>query len=314
MDRSAKIYVAGHRGMVGSAIYRKLQEEGYDNICVASSSRLDLKNTAAVEEFFSENQPEYVFLAAAKVGGILANNNYPVEFLFDNLMIQNNVIEASFRHNVKKLLFLGSSCIYPKMAPQPIREESLLNGYLEPTNEPYAIAKIAGIKLCQAYYKQYGRKFISAMPTNLYGFGDNYHPENSHVLPALIRKFHEAKENNSNEVVIWGSGSPLREFMFADDLGAACFFLMQSYEEPEPINVGTGEEVTILELANIIAEVVGFHGKIGFDKTKPDGTPRKLMDCTRLHDLGFHHQTSLKEGIRITYEDFLDKVPEYSLV
>lgn len=314
MNRNAKIYVAGHRGMVGSAIYRKLQEEGYDNICVASSTRLDLRNAVAVEEFFSENQPEYVFLAAAKVGGILANNNYPVDFLLDNLMIQTNVIEASFRHNVKKLLFLGSSCIYPKMAPQPIREESLLDGYLEPTNEPYAIAKIAGIKLCQAYHKQYGRNFISAMPTNLYGFGDNYHPQNSHVLPALIRKFHEAKENNSEEVVIWGSGAPLREFMFADDLGAACFFLMQIYEQPEHINVGTGEEVSILELANIVAEVVGFHGKIGFDKTKPDGTPRKLMDCTRLHDLGFHHQTSLKEGIRITYEDFLDKVPEYSLV
>jgi GDP-L-fucose synthase len=311
MNKNAKVYVAGHRGMVGSAICRKLQEEGYDNICVASSAELDLRNTAAVEEFFFENQPEYVFLAAAKVGGILANDNYPVDFLYDNLMIQNNVIEASFRYNAKKLLFLGSSCIYPKMAPQPIKEDSLLGGYLEPTNEAYAIAKIAGIKLCQAYYKQHGRKFISVMPTNLYGFGDNYHPENSHVLPGLIRRFHEAKENNKKEVVIWGSGRPLREFMFADDLGAACFFLMQNYEEPDIINVGTGEEVTILELAKIVAEVVGFHGEIAFDKSKPDGTPRKLMDSTRLHKLGFRHRTSLKDGIVITYEDFLNKIPEY---
>ena len=313
MNKNAKIYVAGHRGMVGSAIYRKLQEEGYDNICVASSIKLDLRNTAAVEEFFRKNQPEYVFLAAAKVGGILANNNYPADFLYDNLMIQNNVIEASFRHDVSKLLFLGSSCIYPKMAPQPIKEDSLLGGYLEPTNEAYAIAKIAGIKLCQAYYKQHGRMFISAMPTNLYGFGDNYHPQNSHVLPALIRKFHEAKENNSREVVIWGSGTPLREFMFADDLGAACVFLMKNYDEPEIINVGTAEEVTILELANIVAEVVGFYGKIEFDKTKPDGTPRKLMDSSRLHNLGFQHQTSLRQGINITYQDFLSKVLRYSM-
>jgi GDP-L-fucose synthase len=247
------------------------------------------------------------------VGGILANNNYPADFLYDNLMIQTNVIEASFRYNVKKLLFLGSSCIYPKMTTQPITEDSLLGGYLEPTNEAYAIAKIAGIKLCQAYFKQHGKKFISAMPTNLYGLGDNYHPENSHVLPALIRKFHEAKENNSEEVVIWGSGAPLREFMFADDLGAACFFLMQNYEDPNIINVGTGEEVTILELANIVADVTGFEGKIGFDKTKPDGTPRKLMDSSRLHNLGFHHQTSLREGIWITYQDFLSKIPDYSV-
>ena len=310
MNKNAKIYVAGHRGMVGSAIYRKLEQEGYNNICVASSSELDLRVTAEVDEFFRENEPEYVFLAAAKVGGILANDMYPADFLYDNLMIQNNVIEASFRHNVKKLLFLGSSCIYPKMSPQPIKEDSLLSGYLEPTNEAYAIAKIAGIKLCQAYYRQHRRKFISIMPTNLYGIGDNYHPQNSHVLPALIRKFHEAKENNSHEVVIWGSGKPLREFMFADDLGAACFFLMHHYEESEIINVGTGEEVTILELANIVAEVVGFDGKIGFDKTKPDGTPRKLMDSTRLHNLGFRHQTSLKEGIDIAYQDFLNKVPD----
>ncbi len=313
MEKTAKIYVAGHRGMVGSAIHRKLQEEGYHNICAASSSQLDLRDTVKVNEFFEEHEPEYVFVAAAKVGGILANNSYPADFLYDNLMIQTNVIEASFRYNVKKLLFLGSSCIYPKMAQQPITEDSLLGGYLEPTNEAYAIAKIAGIKLCQAYFKQHGRKFISAMPTNLYGLGDNYHPENSHVLPALIRKFHEAKENNSEEVVIWGSGAPLREFMFADDLGAACFFLMQNYEDPNIINVGTGEEVTILELANIVADVAGFEGKIGFDKTKPDGTPRKLMDSSRLHKLGFRHQTSLREGIWITYQDFLNKIPDYSV-
>lgn len=312
MNKDSKIYVAGHRGMVGSAIYRKLQQEGYKNLVVATSTELDLRNAVAVDEFFNEHEPEYVFLAAAKVGGILANNNYPADFLYDNLMIQNNVIEASFRYNVQKLLFLGSSCIYPKFAPQPIKEESLLSGYLEPTNEAYAIAKIAGIKLCQAYHTQHGRRFISAMPTNLYGFGDNYHPENSHVLPALLRRFHEAKENNLEEVIIWGTGTPLREFMFADDLGAACLFLMQRYEKPEVINVGTGEETTILELAQIIAEVVGFQGRIGFDKTKPDGTPRKLMDSSRLHSLGFHHQTSLKEGISITYQDFLNKIAVYA--
>ncbi|WP_276373611.1 GDP-L-fucose synthase [Chryseolinea sp. H1M3-3] len=312
MNKESKIYVAGHRGMVGSAIYRKLQKDGYTNLVVATSAELDLRNTTAVDEFFRENQPEYVFLAAAKVGGILANNNYPADFLYDNLMIQNNVIEASFRYNVEKLLFLGSSCIYPKFAPQPIKEESLLSGYLEPTNEAYAIAKIAGIKLCQAYHKQHGKRFISAMPTNLYGFGDNYHPENSHVLPALLRRFHEAKENNLEEVIIWGTGTPLREFMFADDLGAACLFLMQRYEKPEIINVGTGEETSILELAHVIAEAVGFKGHIGFDKSKPDGTPRKLMDSSRLHSLGFHHQTSLKEGISVTYQDFLSKIAVYA--
>lgn len=312
MNKDSKIYVAGHRGMVGSAIYRKLQREGYNNVVLATSQELDLRNTVAVDEFFKEHEPEYVFLAAAKVGGILANNNFPADFLYDNLMIQNNVIEASFRYKVEKLLFLGSSCIYPKYAPQPIQEESLLSGYLEPTNEAYAIAKIAGVKLCQAYHKQHGSRFISVMPTNLYGFGDNYHPENSHVLPALLRRFHEAKENNAEEVVIWGTGSPLREFMFADDLGDACFFLMQRYEKPDIINVGTGEEVSIFELAQVIAEVVGFKGRIGFDKSKPDGTPRKLMDSSRLHSLGFHHQTSLKEGIGVTYHDFLDKIAVYA--
>jgi GDP-L-fucose synthase len=312
MNKEAKIYVAGHRGMVGSAIYRQLQKQGFNNICVATSQELDLKDTVAVDHFFKKNKPDYVFVAAAKVGGIYANSAYPADFLYDNLMIQNNVIEASYRYDVEKLLFLGSSCIYPKFAPQPIQEESLLSGYLETTNEAYAIAKIAGIKLCQAYYKQHGKRFISAMPTNLYGFGDNYHPENSHVLPALLRRFHEAKENDASEVIIWGSGTPLREFMFADDLGAACLFLMERYEKPEHLNVGTGEEVTILELAQIIADAVGFKGTIGFDKSKPDGTPRKLMDSTRLHNLGFRHKTSLKEGIAITYQDFLSKIAVYA--
>jgi GDP-L-fucose synthase len=312
MNKDSKIYVAGHRGMVGSAILRKLQKEGYNNLATADSHELDLRNTVAVGEFFKEHEPEYVFLAAAKVGGIMANSSYPADFLYDNLMIQNNVIEASFRHNVEKLLFLGSSCIYPKLAAQPLREDSLLSGPLEETNEAYAIAKIAGIKLCQAYYKQHRRRFISVMPTNLYGFGDNYHPQNSHVLPALIRRFHEAKENNLGEVIIWGTGSPLREFMFADDLGDACFFLMEHYDKPEIINVGTGEEVSILDLAKIIAATVGYKGRIGLDSTKPDGTPRKLMDSSKLHSLGFHHQTSLKEGVAITYEDFLNKIAVYA--
>ena len=312
MNKNSKIYVAGYRGLVGSAIYRKLQAEGHTNIIVSSSSELDLRNTAAVDDFFKKHEPEYVFLAAAKVGGILANSVYPADFLYDNLMIQNNVIEASYRYGVQKLLFLGSSCIYPKFAPQPLQEESLLSGYLEPTNEAYAIAKIAGIKLCQAHYKQHGCRFISVMPTNLYGIGDNYHSENAHVLPALLRRFHEAKENYLEEVVIWGTGTPLREFMFADDLGAACYFLMQRYEKPDIINVGTGEETTILELAQLIAEVVGFNGRIGFDRSKPDGTPRKLLDSSRLHSLGFHHQTSLKEGIGLAYQDFLSKIEVYA--
>ena len=312
MNKDSKVYVAGYRGMVGSAIYRKLKAEGHTNIIVSGSSELDLRNTVAVNEFFKKHQPEYVFLAAAKVGGILANNVYPADFLYDNLMIQNNVIEACYRHNVEKLLFLGSSCIYPKFAPQPLQEESLLSGYLEPTNEAYAIAKIAGIKLCQAHHKQHGSRFISVMPTNLYGIGDNYHSENAHVLPALLRRFHEAKENNLEEVVIWGTGTPLREFMFADDLGAACYFLMQRYEKPDIINVGTGEEISILDLAHLIADVVGYNGRIGFDRTKPDGTPRKLLDSSRLHGLGFHHQTSLKEGIGMAYQDFLSKISVYA--
>jgi GDP-L-fucose synthase len=312
MDISSKIYVAGHRGMVGSAIVRCLQRKGFRNLVSAPSSLLDLRNAAQVNDFFEREKPEYVFLAAAKVGGIHANNTYPAEFLYDNLMIESNVIHAAYTNDVKKLLFLGSSCIYPKFATQPIREDSLLTGALEPTNEAYAVAKIAGIKLCQAYHKQYGCRFISAMPTNMYGYGDNYHPENSHVLPALLRRFHEAKVEKKSEVRIWGSGKPLREFMFSDDLAEACYFLMESYEDPELINVGTGEEVTILELAHRIAKVVGFEGSISFDSTKPDGTPRKLMDSSRLHNLGFRHATSLEEGLEKTYQDFLKNVIAYS--
>jgi GDP-L-fucose synthase len=312
MEITSKIYVAGHRGMVGSAIVRCLERKGYKNIISAPSSLLDLRVTGQVNEFFEREKPDYVFLAAAKVGGILANNTYPAEFLYDNLMIEANVIHAAYTNNVKKLLFLGSSCIYPKFAPQPIHEDSLLTGLLEPTNEAYAIAKIAGIKLCQAYHKQYGSRFISAMPTNMYGYGDNYHPENSHVLPALLRRFHEAKMEKKAEVKIWGSGKPLREFMFSDDLAEACYFLMENYENPELINVGTGEEVTILELAHRIASVVGFEGQVTFDSTKPDGTPRKLMDSSRLHTLGFKHSTTLEDGLKKTYQDFLNNVIAYS--
>jgi GDP-L-fucose synthase len=313
MDISAKIYVAGHRGMVGSAIFRMLQQKGYKNFVTATSSGLDLRNTVAVNEFFESQKPDYVFLAAAKVGGIHANNTYPAEFLYDNLMIEANIIHAAHVNQTKKLLFLGSSCIYPKFADQPIREDSLLTGMLEPTNEAYAIAKIAGVKLCQAYNKQYGSRFISVMPTNMYGFGDNYHPENSHVLPALLRRFHEAKTENKAEVKIWGSGKPLREFMFSDDLAEACFYLMEHYENTDPINVGTGEEVSILELAQMIADVVGFKGEITFDSTKPDGTPRKLMDSSRLHAMGFKHKTSLKEGLIKTYKDFSNNLIAYTV-
>lgn len=314
ISSDSRIYIAGHRGMVGSAIMRCLERKGFSNFIYATSSELDLRNTQAVDNFFAKEKPEYVFLAAAKVGGILANDTYPADFLYDNLMIQSNVIHASYRANVQKLLFLGSSCIYPKFAEQPIREDSLLSGYLETTNEAYAIAKIAGIKLCQAYMKQHGCRFISAMPTNMYGYGDNYHPQNSHVLPALLRRFHEAKKESKAEVVIWGTGKPLREFMFSDDLADACYYLMLNYEEPDLINVGTGEEVSILNLAALIGEVVGYKGKIIFDTTKPDGTPRKLMDSTRLHALGFHHQVSLREGIEKTYQDFLKNQLVYTKV
>jgi GDP-L-fucose synthase len=308
MKKDSRIYVAGHRGMVGSSVVRALKNAGYNNLVIRTSEELDLRNQDAVNQFFSEEKPDYVFLAAAKVGGIHANNTYPADFLYDNLMIEANIIHASYKQQIKKLLFLGSSCIYPKFAEQPIKEESLLSGYLEPTNEAYAIAKIAGIKLCQAYQKQFGCRYISAMPTNLYGYGDNYHPENSHVLPALIRRFHEAKENQAPSVTLWGTGKPLREFMFADDLAEACVFLMLNYEDPQIINIGTGEEVSILELAQTIGDVVGYRGELVFDSTKPDGTPRKLMDSTRLHALGYKHKISLKEGIALTYEDFKNNI------
>jgi GDP-L-fucose synthase len=305
MEINAKIYVAGHRGMVGSAISRALRKNSYTNILEVTSSEVDLRNQDAVNRFMETQKPDYVFVAAAHVGGILANNTYPAEFLYDNLMIEANLIHASWKVGVKKLLFLGSSCIYPKLAQQPLKEESLLSGFLEPTNEAYAIAKIAGIKLCEYYRKQYGANFISAMPTNLYGYGDNYHPQNSHVLPALIRRFHEAKVTGSQSVVLWGSGKPLREFMFADDVADACLFLMLHYNESLFVNVGTGEEVSIHQLAELVAKTVGFTGTIELDSTKPDGTPRKLMDNTRLHTMGFKHKVQLQDGIALAYQDFL---------
>ena len=304
MEKSAKIYIAGHRGMVGSAIYRKLQKEGYTNLITKSSSELDLRNQQAVADFFVVEKPDYVFLAAAKVGGIVANNTYRADFLYENLAIQNNIIHSSYLNDVKKLMFLGSSCIYPKMAPQPLKEEYLLTGELEHTNEPYAIAKIAGIKMCDAYRDQYGCNFISVMPTNLYGYNDNYHPQNSHVLPALIRRIHEAKITNETQVVVWGSGSPMREFLFADDLAEACYFLMETYNEPNLINIGTGEDLTIKDLALLVKDVVDFKGELVFDSTKPDGTPRKLMDVSKLHNLGWKHSINLPEGIALAYEDF----------
>lgn len=305
MEKGKRIYVAGHNGMVGAAITRKLRAEGFDDLLLRSSKELDLRNQAAVSDFFATEKPGYVFLAAAKVGGIVANNTYRADFLYDNLLIEANIIHAAFQHQVEKLLFLGSSCIYPKLAPQPLKEEYLLTGLLESTNEPYAIAKIAGIKLCESYRDQYGCNFISAMPTNLYGQGDNYHLQNSHVIPALLRKFHEAKENNVAAVEIWGTGSPLREFMYVDDLADACFFLMQQYNEKLFINIGTGEEISIRDLALLVKEVTGFDGEIRFDTSKPDGTPRKLMDSTRLHQLGWKHRTGLKEGLAMAYRHFV---------
>jgi len=307
MQLNDKIYIAGHRGMVGGAISRRLKTLGYENLVTRSSAELDLRSQAAVNEFFSKEKPDYVFLAAAKVGGIHANNTYRAEFLYDNLMMETNIIHAAWKHGVKKLMFLGSSCIYPKMAPQPLQESSLLTGPLEPTNEPYAIAKIAGIKLCEAYRDQYGCNYISVMPTNLYGIGDNYHPENSHVLPALIRRFHEAKEAGQPSVTVWGSGTPKREFLFADDLAAACVFLMLHYDEKELVNIGTGEDLTIRELAETVKEVVCYEGDIVFDTSKPDGTPRKLMDVSKLHKLGWKHSVELKEGLVQAYADFLHK-------
>ena len=304
MEKSAKIYIAGHRGMVGSAIHRKLEAEGFNNLITRTSAELDLRNQQAVSEFFDAEKPDYVFLAAAKVGGIVANNTYRADFLYENLAIQNNVIHNAYLSGVKKLMFLGSSCIYPKLAPQPLKEDYLLTGTLEHTNEPYAIAKIAGIKMCDAYRDQYGCNFISVMPTNLYGYNDNYHPENSHVLPALIRKIHEAKINDHQSVTVWGSGTPMREFLFADDLADACFYLMQNYSEPNLINIGTGHDLTIKDLALLIKEVLQFEGELVFDSLKPDGTPRKLMDVTKLHNLGWKHKIELREGIELAYQDF----------
>jgi GDP-L-fucose synthase len=306
MDKNSKIYVAGHRGMVGSAIVRKLQKEGYTNILTASSKDVDLCNQQATNQWFEANKPEYVFVAAAKVGGIQANNIYRADFLYQNLMIECNTIHAAFQQNVKKLLFLGSTCIYPKLAPQPLHESYLLSGYLEETNEPYAIAKIAGIKLCESYKRQYGCNFISAMPTNLYGPNDNYDLNNSHVLPALIRKFHEAKINNQAEVIMWGTGSPFREFLHADDLADSLYFLMQNYDGEEFVNCGSGEEISIKDLALLIKDIVGFEGNIIHDTTKPDGTPRKLTDVSKLHNLGWKHQINLKDGIRTVYQEFVE--------
>jgi GDP-L-fucose synthase len=301
MDKHNKVYIAGHRGMVGSAIQRKLEAEAYNNLITRTSNELDLRDQAAVQAFFKEEQPEYVFLAAAKVGGILANNKYRAEFLYDNLMIEANIIHASYRAGVKKLMFLGSSCIYPKLAPQPLREDYLLTGPLEPTNEPYAIAKIAGIKLCDAYRDQYGCNFISCMPTNLYGPGDNYDLEKSHVLPALIRKFHEAKKEGKSSVTLWGTGTPKREFLHVNDLADACYFLMLHYNEPGLVNIGTGEDIAIKDLALLIKDIVDYEGEIKHDLSKPDGTPRKLMDVSKLKKAGWTASIGLEEGIRKVY-------------
>ena len=304
MEQTAKIYIAGHRGMVGSGIDRKLRNEGFNNIVTRASSELDLRNQQAVNDFFEKEKPAYVILAAAKVGGIHANNTYRAEFIYDNLMIEANIINAAYLHKVTKLLFLGSSCIYPKVAPQPLREEYLLSGYLEPTNQPYAIAKIAGIEMCDSYRAQYGCNFISAMPTNLYGTNDNYHPENSHVLPALIRRIVLAKKNNDKTVTIWGTGTPRREFLHVDDLADACFFLLQNYNEQGLVNIGCGVDVSIKELAELIVAEVGYEGQIVFDTSKPDGTPRKLMDITKIKNFGWSPSIELKDGIKLTISQF----------
>lgn len=307
MEKAAKIYVAGHRGMVGSALVRRLRQEGYHNLVLKTSTELDLRNQSAVERFFEVEKPEYVFLAAAKVGGIIANNTYRADFLYENLMIETNVIHQSYIHTVKKLLFLGSSCIYPKMAPQPLREDYLLSGYLEETNEPYAIAKIAGIKLCENYRRQFGCDFISAMPTNLYGPNDNYDLKNSHVIPALLRKFREAKLNGLKEVEIWGTGSPMREFLHVDDLADACMFLMNNYSGLAFVNIGSGKDLTIKDLALMIKKIIGFEGEIKFDTSKPDGTPRKLMDVSKLSTLGWKHKIGLEDGLRSVVSTELEK-------
>jgi len=306
MNKTSKIYVAGHRGLVGSAIARRLQSEGFSNLITRTRKDLDLQRQTDVEAFFKKTRPEYVFLAAAKVGGILANNTYPAEFIFSNLMVQTNIIHSSYLFGVKKLLCLGSSCIYPKNCPQPMKEEYLLSGYLEPTNEPYAVAKIAGIKTCQSYNRQYGTNYISVMPTNLYGPGDNYDLQNSHVLPALIRKFHEAHIENRPFVEIWGTGAPKREFLYVDDLADACFFLMQNYSDNEIVNIGVGEDLSIKDLALMVKDIVGYKGELRLDCSKPDGTPRKLLDVTKLSNLGWKAKVSLAEGIRQTYNAYID--------
>ena len=308
LEKQAKIYVAGHRGMVGSAIVRKLQLLGYTNLVLKTSAELDLRDQAKVAAFFAAEKPDFVFLAAAKVGGIVANNTYRADFLYENLAIQNNIIHSSFVNKVQKLMFLGSSCIYPKLAPQPLKEAYLLSGYLEETNEPYAIAKIAGIKMCEAYRAQYGCDFISVMPTNLYGPNDNYDLENSHVLPAMIRKFQEAKERGDASMTLWGTGAPMREFLHADDLAEACVYLMETYSDAELVNIGTGIDVTIKELAETVKKIVGFEGSIQWDTSRPDGTPRKLMDVSKLHSLGWKHKIELKDGIALAYQDFLTNV------
>lgn len=305
MDKEAKIYVAGHRGMVGSAIVRRLEKEGYGNLVLKTSSQLDLRNQGKVEQFFSEEKPEYVFLAAAKVGGIVANSKHPADFMYDNMILEMNVIHSAFVNQVKKLMFLGSSCIYPRMAPQPMPESCLLTSSLEQTNEAYALAKISGLKYCEYLNRQYGTDYISVMPTNLYGPNDNYHPEHSHVLPALIRRFHEAKTENKPEVVIWGTGAPLREFLYVDDLADACLFLMNHYSGNETVNLGTGKELSIAGLAELVGRAVGYQGKITFDPSKPDGTPRKLLDVSKLTGLGWTYKTELEEGIALAYDDFL---------
>jgi len=304
VKKDSKIYVAGHRGLVGSAIVRKLKEKGYTNIIRKTHSELDLTNSTEVEEFFKIERPEYVFLAAAKVGGILANSTYPADFIYENLQIQNNVIGMAHKYEVKKLMFLGSSCIYPKMCPQPIKEEYLLSGYLEETNEAYALAKISGLKMCQFFNKQYGTNYISVMPTNLYGPYDNFHLENSHVMPALIRRFHEAKENNAPEVVVWGSGTPLREFLYSEDMADACIYLMETYEGNDFFNIGTGKEISIRGLAELVKEVMRYEGKLVFDTSKPDGTPRKLLDVSRLEAAGWTYKTELRNGVEKAYKWF----------
>ena len=306
MEKEAKIYVAGHRGMVGSAIVRALKKASYENIIMRTSKELDLRRQEAVEEFFAAEKPDYVFLAAAKVGGIMANSKYPADFMYDNMILEMNVIRAAYQNNVKKLLFLGSSCIYPRLAPQPMPESCLLTSALEQTNEAYALAKISGLKYCEYLNRQCGTDYISVMPTNLYGPNDNYHPENSHVLPALIRRFHEAKVNNAATVTIWGTGKPYREFLYVDDLADACVYLMNNYSGNETVNIGTGKEVTIKELALLVKDIISFKGELVFDETKPDGTPRKLLDVTKLNKLGWHYTTELSEGIAKTYDDFLN--------